>query len=405
MDLFWNFMSQNIFSSVLRGSLLIAGTAIGAGMLALPVSSGAGGFFPSVVVYLLCWLFSMTTGLLFFEIIRKMPEGTNIISLSKYYLGNGAQYVAWFLYIFLFYCLTVAYITVGGSIFSKFIPLQSSQIFGTALFTLVFGSIVYIGTKWVDRVNVLLMIGLVVSYFFFVSLGFSHIHVDLLKHSSWMKAFGALPIIFTAFSYQGLIPSLSTYFKHNRKILRLSIIIGSAIPFGIYIVWDLLIKGIVPVEGVHGLIAAQKLGQTAVEPLQYYLGSPIVYIVGQFFAFFALTTSFFGVTLPLVDFLADGLKIKKEGVSRIFLVLLVYLPALGISLTNPTVFFKALNFAGGVGCVFLLGLMPILMVWSGRYRKKEAITVYEVPGGKITLAILLLFIVFEVALTLKATLA
>jgi tyrosine-specific transport protein len=249
------------------------------------------------------------------------------------------------------------------------------------------------------------MVGLVISYFFFVALGSSHIHIDFLKHSSWMKAFGALPIIFTAFSYQGLIPSLSTYFKHNRKILRLSIIIGSAIPFGISIIWDLLIKGIVPIEGVHGLIAAQKLGQTAVEPLQYYLGSPTVYIVGQFFAFFALTTSFFGVTLPLVDFLADGLKMKKQGSSRVFLVLLVYLPALGISVTNPTVFFKALNFAGGVGCVFLLGLMPILMVWSGRYRKKEAITVYEVPGGKITLVLLLIFIVFEVALTLKATLA
>ncbi len=395
-------MSQKFFSSILRGSSLIAGTAVGAGMLALPVSSGAGGFIPSSIVYLLCWLFSMTTGLLFFEIIRKMPEGTNIISLSKHYLGSSAQYVAWCLYIFLFYCLTVAYITVGGTIFSKFLPFGDPQLIGTLCFTLIFGSIVYVGTKWVDRVNVFLMAGLIISYFFFVFLGLPHVNKALLTHSSWKEAFIALPIIFTAFSFQGLIPSLSSYFRHNRTIMRSSIIIGSIIPFLIYIIWDLLIKGIVPVEGAHGLLAAQTYGQTAVEPLQYYLGSSEVYIIGQFFAFFALTTSFFGVTLPLVDFMADGLKMKKEGGSRVFLVLLVYLPPLLISITNPTVFFKALNFAGGIGCVFLLGLMPILMTWSGRYRKKEPITTYEVPGGKIILVILLLFIVFEVILTLKA---
>lgn len=53
----------NVFS----GAFLIAGTTIGGGMLALPVLTSQAGFFPSLAIYLLCWLFMVGTGLLFWE--------------------------------------------------------------------------------------------------------------------------------------------------------------------------------------------------------------------------------------------------------------------------------------------------------------------------------------------------
>ncbi|MBI5274737.1 MAG: tyrosine transporter [Chlamydiales bacterium] len=395
-------MTLKEVKSIISGSLLVGGTAIGAGMLALPVASATGGFFPACVMYFLCWLFSMFTGLLMFEALLKMPKDSNVISLAKHYLGNGGRIAAWVLYLFLFYCLTIAYITAGGGIFSSLLSNADSKVLGTLLFTAVFGSIVFIGAKAVDKINILLMVGLIASYVIFVALGINKVNAAFLKRVEWLGAFQALPIIFTSFSYQGLIPSLAHYLHYNQKIMRYSIIIGSSIPFVAYILWDLLIKGIVPVEGAHGLVQMQQLGATAVEPLKYYLKTNSVYVIGQFFAFFALTTSFFGVTLPLVDFWADGLKVKKTGLTRAGLVCLVYLPPLVISLTNPTIFFKALNFAGGIGCVFLLGLIPILMVWAGRYRKKDHTVHYQLFGGKTMLIALLLFIVFELFFTLRA---
>ena len=55
------------------------------------------------------------------------------------------------------------------------------------------------------------------------------------------------------------------------------------------------------------------------------------------------------------------------------------------TLTDPRAFLNALEYAGAFGVVVLLGLMPALMVWSGRYRKHFSST-FKAPGGKIALA-------------------
>ncbi|MES2272690.1 MAG: aromatic amino acid transport family protein, partial [Chlamydiota bacterium] len=60
--------SKYSWSPVFGGTLLVAGTSIGAGMLALPVVTASGGFLPALFVYFLCWLFMTCTGLLLLEI-------------------------------------------------------------------------------------------------------------------------------------------------------------------------------------------------------------------------------------------------------------------------------------------------------------------------------------------------
>ena len=95
--------------SVFGGSLLVAGTSIGGGMLALPVLTGLAGFMPSIVIYLLCWLFMASTGLLFLEISQWMrgegnKEESNIVSMAEKILGKSGKGFAWMVYLFLFYC-------------------------------------------------------------------------------------------------------------------------------------------------------------------------------------------------------------------------------------------------------------------------------------------------------------
>src|SRR5690348_7302081 len=102
--------------SSFSGALLVAGTSIGAGMLALPVVTALGGFFPSLFVYVLCWLFMTCTGLLMLEICLLMPPGANLVSMAQKYLGRFGEVLAWVLYLFLFYCLSVAYVSGGGSL-------------------------------------------------------------------------------------------------------------------------------------------------------------------------------------------------------------------------------------------------------------------------------------------------
>ena len=76
------------FGHLVGGTLLVAGTSIGVGMLALPVATASGGLIPSLFVYLLCWLFMLGTGLLILEACIWMPKGANLITLSSRLLGK-----------------------------------------------------------------------------------------------------------------------------------------------------------------------------------------------------------------------------------------------------------------------------------------------------------------------------
>lgn len=384
---------------LIGGVLLVAGTSIGAGMLALPVVTGEGGFFPAICSYLVCWMFMAATGLLILELCLRMPPGANLVSLARTYLGRPGEIAAWGLYLFLFYSLSVAYLSGAGGLLQAWIGTSLPHWGGIFLFFALSAPFVYVGAKAVDRLNTGLMAGLLSSYFVFVVAALPHVELAPLAKADWGKSLTALPIIFTSFSYQGIIPTLTSYLQRDARRLRLSILLGTGITFLIYVLWEFLILGVVPVEGEMGLAQAKVLGLTAVAPLRVYVAHAWVAMIGQFFAFFAIATSFLGVTLGLADFLADGLKIAKKGAGRLQIALLTFAPPLVVALFYPALFLKALGFAGGIGCSLLLGLLPVLMTYVARYQRKNAEMQPDLVGGKkCVLTILALFVLFELAI-------
>ena len=389
-------IAKHPFGHLLGGILLVAGTSIGAGMLALPVVTGEGGFLPSLGIYAICWAFMSCTGLLLLEVCLRLPPDANLVSMAGTYLGRPGKLFAWVLYLFLFYCLSIAYVSGGGGLLLGWTGLSLPSWVGGALFVLIFAPFVYFGARAVDKINWLLMTGLIVSYLIFVIMGASHVSASNLKTSNWALSIQALPVIFTAFSYQGVIPTLSTYMKRDARRLRIAIIAGTTLAFLIYIIWEFLILGIVPLEG---LAEANRRGITAVEPLKAHIGSGLVYIIAQCFAFFAITTSYLGITLGLMDFLADGLRMPKLGLRRLFLAALTFGPPLMIALTYPTIFLKALGYAGGIGCALLLGLLPLLLAWISRLRHPEEPML--LGGGRKLLLLLFLFVILELAMEIR----
>jgi tyrosine-specific transport protein len=296
----------------------------------------------------------------------------------------------------------VAHIAAGGSVvtqlFGKTLPLWAS----TLLYVAVFSPVVYFGTLWVDRLNLILIAGVVITYLGFVSTSISHINPSLLARMDWSAIWWALPIVFTAFGYQSLIPTLFNYMNRDVKKVRLAIVIGTLIPLVIYVIWQLLIIGIVPFQGTGGLAAALKEGQNAVVPLGNYIHSSTLLNLGQAFAFFAMTTSYLGISIAFVDFLADGLKLKKKGMKKLGICSLIFLIPMLITFYDPHLFLTALGIAGGYGVALLLGAMPILMVWAGRYYEGHSLMHQQLPGGKITLACLLGFIILELVISIAA---
>lgn len=388
---------KNGEGTVFKGSLLVAGTCIGGGMLALPVATAEAGFIPSLALYLLCWGFMASTGLLLSEVCFWLKEDTNIVSMAGHTLGRLGESLAWIWYLFLFYLLTLAYVVGGANFVKEASSLLLSDRLSALLFVSLFGSIVIMGEKVVGKLNVVLMGGLALTYLGFVIIGANYVEVEYLQRGQWDYALSSLPIVFVAFAFQGLIPTLTRYMGYHVQRTRRSILLGSFIPFVTYVVWQGLIQGIVPLEGEHGLAAAAFRQESAVSSLKHFIPSPYIYYLGQFFAFFALVTSFLGVTLGLFDFLADGLSIKKSLPGKAILSLLVFFPPLLFAELYPCVFLAALDLAGGFGVAILLGLLPIVMVWIGRYRRGVK-AVQLLPGGRITLLLLIFFIIVELSI-------
>ncbi len=386
--------------SVIGGALLIAATTIGVGMLALPVVTGPGGFLPSILVYFVCWAFMLCTGLLLLEVCSWMPEGSNLITMVGRLLGKPGQIVCWLVYLFLFEMVMIAHIAGGGDVTSQILSGSLGTIPSMLIYVALFAPIVYLGTKTVDRLNFFIFSGVLISYLLFVIVSAKHVEVSQLAYANWSKVWLAIPVLFTAFTYQVIIPTLVSYMKQDYKKVRKSILLGTSIPLAVYVIWQVLILGIIPVEGPNGLIEAANSGYNAVTPLKHFIGSAPVVEIGKAFAFFTMTASYIALALAFVDFLADGFKVKKEGAGKAVLCLLVFVPPLIISMINENIFLSALGFAGGISCAILFGIFPPLMAWVGRYKKGHT-TGRQIPGGKIFLALLMVLILLELGLEIS----
>ncbi|WP_039356104.1 amino acid permease [Candidatus Protochlamydia amoebophila] len=386
--------------SLLGGILLVAGCCIGAGMLGLPVLSAMAGFIPSVAMFMTCWAFMVCTGLLLLEVNLWFGQEISIITMAEKTLGEVGKGVSWFVFLFLFYSLMVAYVAASGSLVSDLVEQGFNYSFpqglGSALFCLLFGVLIYLGIGAVDWFNRFLMSGLILTYVCLMITGIPYIDASLLKHQDWNAATLVLPAVIVSFGFHNLIPSLTTYLNSDRKTLLKAILIGSAIPLVIYLAWEWLILGLVPLGEFK---EALDKGEIATEALKDVVGISWILDVAQGFAFFAIVTSFLSVAISFVDFLADGLNIQKTAGGKMFLAGLVLVPPLICSIVYPRIFLSALNYAGGFGAVILFGILPALMVWKGRYTKKINLP-QIVPGGKPLLIGVILFSLWIMALQL-----
>lgn len=376
------------------GILLIAGSCIGAGMLALPIMTGLSGFFPSLVMFFLAWGFMTITGLLMVEVNSSFVTRVNIGSMAERAFGKFGRILSWVLYLFLFYSLLVAYISGSGSLSSTyFLTIFSWHVpkwVGAFFFTTIFGFLAYQGTRTVDHWNRFFMFGKIFTYLGMIVLGFKHITPDLLLRSQPSLAFFSLPVLVIAFGYHNMVPTLMNYMNNDAKKVRQIILGGSLFALIIYIVWEIVVLGIVPANGKWGLIESMKQGRQASDAVAGILGNSWVSNFAEGLAFFALLSSFLAQTLALTHFLADAFKVKGEKHESVPMCLLALAPPLIFAFIYPNLFLKALNFAGGICAVILFGILPALMAWKNRYIQNHQ-PAYQVFGGKKVLMAIIIF--------------
>ncbi|KAG2311824.1 hypothetical protein Bca4012_026315 [Brassica carinata] len=391
---------QRLFSNLNRSTLkresgslssaifLVAGTTVGAGILAIPAVTQESGFLASAVACILCWAFMVVTGLLVAEVnVNTMSElgsgGVSLVSMAKRTLGSFGVQVASWSYILIHYTLLVAYIARSSGILANFlgIPIWESA----TLFSLVLGGICFFGSqRFIGATNGVLVFALIASFAALVAVASGDLHWEALLKANFEAVPMSIPIIALSFVYQNVVPVLCTDLEGDLPKVRTAIILGTAIPLGLFLVWNAVILGSFPDTGV----AAEKM----IDPLQQLRSTSVT--VGPFveaFSLIAIATSYIGFVLGLIDFLSDLLKLQTRQ-NKPILYLLTLVPPLVLSLLDPEIFFKALDFAGTYGVLVLFGILPAAMSWSDRYVVSPSTATSSpqlVPGGKVTLSIVM----------------
>ncbi len=334
------------------------------------------------------------TGLFYVEVALWMEEGVHIMTMSERLLGRFGKVFSFGLFIFMGYASLVAYTTGGGLLFQgmgeTFFKQNLSYLGSIFFFTLSFGSLFLLGTQFIGRINAILVVAMIGAYVGLSGFGISNVSFSLLQRSSVSKVFTAFPILLTVFSYQMIIPTVVSYVKRDKKVLKKALFWGTFIPLIMYLIWEWIVLGTVPHEGKGGLLEAFEEGKPATEPFRKKVEHPYLLFFSDAFAFFAIVTSYLGIGLGLFDFLADSFRLSKKGRQKLILGLLVVVPSVSLAIFFPKAFRYALEITGGFGDALLGGVLPVSLIFSGRYLQKRKSS-FHVRGGKFLLLLALLF--------------
>lgn len=389
---------------------LVAGTTVGAGMLALPAVCQDSGFVPSSFALVACWVYMVSTGLLVLEVnVSTMCElgggGASIISMAERTLGTPGTRFAWGAYVFLHYALLVAYISRSGEMIYEAtdgaVPAASAAV----AYALLLGGFTYAAPSRLfesfNNVLVLLVIGTFLPLLLIA--GGSVDSVNLVSRADWSAVPNTIPVIALAFVFHNIVPVVSSSLEGDRRKTRIALVAGTAIPFAMFMLWNAAILGSVSAEDAAAASMAVAAGGPALDPLAAVRSiSPTAAALVQSFSFFAISTSFLGFVLGLTDFLSDGLQLSTGGKKDIRAFALCLVPPTIFAISYPDIFLSALDSAGTFGVLTLFGCMPPMMAWNNRYSgtwdaEKEmggpssvfrALTEPMVPGGKVGLGVL-----------------
>ena len=370
-------------------TLLVAGTMIGAGMLAMPLTSAGIGFCFTLVLLLGLWALLTFSALLFVELYQTAESDAGIGTLAEQYFGKAGRIIATAVLIIFLYALIAAYISGGGSLLKDLLPESFGDKVSILLFTVIFGSFIVIGTHSVDKINRVLFFVMLAAFAVVLSLMLPEIKFDNLMATPIDNALiiSASPVFFTAFGFHGSIPSLNKYLDGNVKALRISILAGSAITLCAYILWQMSTHGLLTQNEFLQILKEDATLNGLVKATLAITGSNMIAGAVKLFSTLALVTSFLGVGLGLLECIEDLLK-RSFNIStgRISLGLMTFIPPLVFALFYPEGFILALGYAGQMFAFYAV-VLPVSLVWKAR--RAHTNLPYKVWGGNLTLIIVL----------------
>lgn len=385
--------------SLIGGACIVACICVGAGMLGLP-AAGAGVWTIGALMALVFTMIIMTTsGCLLLEVLKDYPYRSSFSSITKDLLGKEVNFFNNLMIYFVGGILLYAYITSSGLILNEYFGIAPQL--ASILFVFIFSGLVWHSTKMVDRISIVLMLFMIISFSFgTVGLWFN-VNLSTLLDTAHLKFEYAqyvwvfFPIALTAFGYHHSVSTLRDYYREER-LAQKAIMGGTIIALFTYTVWLMSIYGNLPRVNFGPIIAEGGNIDTLLISLKAVLAEETLSNVISAFSAAAILSSFIGVGLGVFDFLADLFQFDATSKGRTKTWAVTFIPPLIFSLLFPFGFLAAIGYAASAAAIWAC-IVPALLARKSRLQKAisnnqedneeqlQQVKPYQVPGGELVL--------------------
>jgi tyrosine-specific transport protein len=332
----------------------LVGTVIGAGVLGLPYIIAKAGLLNGIILLLLLGATVTLMYLYYGEIILRTKKIHQLSGYAEKYLGKWGKLVATISFLISIYGAMIAYLLGSGSALSSIFG-GSSLVF-TIIFLAAGAILVHKGIAAVEKSESYLMFIVLGLILFISALCIGKIQPANLTGFKAETLFLPYGLILFALHGTNAIPEMREELIKDRRLLKKSIIIGMLIPIAAYILFSVVVVGVVGANGFATLGDDEKIATVALIP---YLGSHLA-VIGNLFAVFAVTTSFLSVSLSLKDMFMYDFNLDER-----LAFVLTFLPPLIPVLLRLTSFIMILELMGiivGGITAFLI----VLMFWKSK---------------------------------------
>ncbi len=362
--------------SLFGGACIIAGVCVGAGMLGLP-ASGAGAWTIWTIIAITFTMLVMTfSGWLLLDVYKDYDLRASFNTVTQNILGNKMNVINNIAVYFVGGILLYAYITASGGILEN---LTHSWIdlgeFGSRIWSIIFvgcfSFFVWHSTHLVDRISVILILFMAISFVLSISGLITNLNVSYLfdtqntvgtDYAKYVLA--VFPVALTSFGYHHSVSSMRAYYG-NEKQAKYAISIGTFIALVLYLLWVISIFGVLPREKFGPIIASNSELDVLLDSIGNILETSYVKQMLNAFSIAAILSSFIGVGLGTFDFLSDFFKFDDNKVGRTKAWAVTFLPPLFFSLLSPLGFLKAIGYAGAVATLWTC-MTPAFLAYKTR---------------------------------------
>lgn len=356
------------------------GTAVGAGILFLPINAGAGGLWPLLVVTLLIGPMTYFSHRALSRFVCLSPRpGEDITLVAKDYFGKVGGGLITALYFLAIYPIVLIYgVSITNTVDSFIVNQFHGPHIPRALLSLVLITLMMLVMIFGERL-MLLVTGAIVYPLIFLLFAVSLYLIPQWKLGSFTEAHSLgttlkyiwliIPVLVFAFNHSPAISQFSLAMqrahgadaeRNASKVLKRTALI--LVTFTMLFVWSCALT-----LGNDGLAKAREENITVLSYLANVNDSPIISFVGPVVAIVAIVSSFFGHYLGAAEG-AEGVvasiaphanrKAVKTGVTA-FLFLTTWLAAI----LNPSILGLIESLSGPV-IAAILYLMPMYAIYK-----------------------------------------